>query len=338
MATAEASASNRVAGPAPARPNACRLLRVRGMCYRFTMNQRLAVRPSSQQGHGSCKRPAKGARKGLPVIMGLAALGLLSSLVGCGPTATTEGDPLSKPNADPYGNGAQISELVGPATWFDAQNDASDGCSIPLDRNVFVTGTTVTAIDDYDETGSGARGNVYVQDSVNPPVPYSGMTVFEPSFSPPDLKIVSGDVLDVFGLLLEFPGPATAPFSQCRTLPEIGGTVSFRFEGGRVDPIEINVDDLADYQKARQWLGMLVTIKNVPIQADPYEKGGRYSIRMQSGNVEDSELPQITNELFDLKNDGPAISKGQTLKSLTGIVTFFFNFHIAPRSGSDIVP
>jgi len=46
--------------------------------------------------------------------------------------------------------------------------------------------------------------------------------------------------------------------------------------------------------------------------------------------------PAISNELYDLQPT--AYTDGQVLTSVTGIVTFFFNLKIAPRSDSDIVP
>ena len=38
------------------------------------------------------------------------------------------------------------------------------------------------------------------------PVPFSGLTVFSPSFTPPDLRVFEGDVVDTFGNLIEFLG------------------------------------------------------------------------------------------------------------------------------------
>jgi hypothetical protein len=43
----------------------------------------------------------------------------------------------------------------------------------------------------------------------------------------------------------------------------------------------------------------------------------------------------ITNELFDMKKSDYQV--GQKFASITGVVTYFFNFHIAPRSRDDLV-
>jgi hypothetical protein len=164
--------------------------------------------------------------------------------------------------------------------------------------------------------------------------------VFDPGFSPPDLRVVEGDVVDMLGALTEFPGPSSVPFDFCRTLPEFSGALSLRFEGGPLAPVTIPVTELASYESARKWFGMLVTIEQVTLLEDPYDPAsGRYSIRIDAGDpsLMDSDIPQITNEHFDLKNDVPGLVAGMTLKSVTGIITFFFGPHIAPRSKADVV-
>ena len=53
---------------------------------------------------------------------------------------------------------------------------------------------------------------------------------------------------------------------------------------------------------------------------DPYESSsGRYTVGFDTGNAAlmDPEVPSFSNELFDLKNDGPALQKGQVVKSDT---------------------
>ena len=48
-----------------------------------------------------------------------------------------------------------------------------------------------------------------------------------------------------------------------------------------------------------------------------------------------SNIPTLTNELYPLLDtDIPA---GTTLTSITGVVTYFFNLHLAPRSPADLV-
>jgi hypothetical protein len=48
-----------------------------------------------------------------------------------------------------------------------------------------------------------------------------------------------------------------------------------------------------------------------------------------------SDVPSISNELFDLKALGPPLAKDVTFKAVTGIITYFYGFKIAPRSADD---
>jgi hypothetical protein len=278
------------------------------------------------------------------------------SFAGCGPGGSGgSGDPRSEPNPDVLGNGARISDLMVPrfevisdpdpdVTWLEPANEDSVACAgIPLDQATLVTGVVVTHIDDFDETGSGAVDNIYVQDAVDSPGPNSGMTVFGANFNPPDLRVVAGDVLDLFGGLSEFDGPNCSPsckFGFCRTLPEMSGALKLRFEAGPVVPVVIDVTDLATYVGSRQWMGMLVTVKNVTLSEPPFLGGvNRYSIRIDAGQIApNQEIPSITNEHFDLEALLPQDTmQGMVLSSVTGIVTYFFSPHIAPRNADDIV-
>ena len=154
--------------------------------------------------------------------------------------------------------------------------------------------------------------------------------------------------MDVLGLLQEFPGPASGYFARCVTLPEMGGSMSFRFEDGGAQPTAIDIRDLASYPTARQWLGMLVTVQNVMLTDDAKNSSGcvercRYSAPLDvGGGVEQRDVPTITNELFDLEQFAltlpGGLPAGTTLSSVTGIVTYFYGMHLSPRSAADIVP
>lgn len=247
------------------------------------------------------------------------------------------GDPPSKPVAEPCGAGARLDDLVGPPTWINPADDDSLSCTYPLDKPASLAGLRVVAIDRYDETGDGATGNYYAQDACATVGPYQGMTIYAPSFSPPDLRLFPGDAVDLLGNLMEFPGPTSGPFPYCRTLPEVGGTLTFRFElGPNISAHTIPLDDLKTYETARQWLGMLVKVENVTIAGKPYDSNGRYSASiLVGGNILQLDIPAISNELFDLKNLGPPLDDGVSFKSVTGIVTYFYGFKIAPRSADD---
>jgi hypothetical protein len=259
-------------------------------------------------------------------------------LIACG---GGNGDAPAAPLGNEYGDGARIAELVGEAHWLDPADKESERCSQPPDRRVYITGATLVAIDRFDETGEGARGNFYVQDSADEPAEHSGMTVFRPSFSPPDLRLVPGDVVDLLGVLTEFLGPSVGRFGQCRTLPEIGGTMSFRFENGRVEPKLVPLEALTSYESARKYVGMLVRVEGegVSIAGAPTSSAGRYAASINVGEgVSAEDVPKISNDLYDLEADGPPLADGATFHAITGVLTYFYGFKIAPRSPDDFEP
>jgi hypothetical protein len=267
----------------------------------------------------------------------LLALGPAFVLSACGSSGSGgTGDSPSEPSTSKLGDGARLHEVVGEATWLDVNDPDSASCKSPPDRHVNVTGVTVVGIDRFDETGQGQLGNFYVQDTAVDAVAFSGITVFAPSFSPPDLRLAEGDVADALGTLMEFLGPSSGRFGECKTLPEIGGTLSFRLENGIREPHTITVEDLKSYESARQWLGMLVRIEDVRIAADASNSSGRYTAPLDVGSgVPASDVPRISNELFDLENEGPPLTQGMEFPSVSGIVTYFYGFKLAPRSAAD---
>jgi hypothetical protein len=267
----------------------------------------------------------------------LLALGPALVLSACGSSGSGgTGDSPSEPSTSKLGDGARLHEVVGEATWLDANDPDSTSCDSPPDRHVNVTGVTVVGIDRFDETGQGQLGNFYVQDTAVDPVPFSGITVFAPSFSPPDLRLAEGDVADALGTLMEFLGPSSGRFGECKTLPEIGGTLSFRLENGIREPHTITVDDLKSYESARKWLGMLVRLEDVRIAADAANSSGRYTAPLDVGSgVPASDVPRISNELFDLENEGPPLTQDMEFSAVSGIVTYFYGFKLAPRSAAD---
>jgi hypothetical protein len=266
---------------------------------------------------------------------------LATFVLGCSGTGDGgTGDPPSTAQPDKLGSGARLSELLGPATWLNEDDQFSDNCSFPPDRTVQASGLTIIGIDKFDETGEGANGNLYVQDTGADPPPFSGVTVFAPSFSPPDLRLSEGDVTDAFGILMEFPGPSSAGlFGYCKTLPEIGGTLTFRFEAGTLTPKTIPLEDLKSYPTARQWLGMLVRIESVRIANPPANSSGRYTANLDvGGGIAQPDVPKISNELYDIEAEGPPLTEGATFSAMSGVLTYFYGFKIAPRSPSDFEP
>jgi hypothetical protein len=278
-----------------------------------------------------------------PTALLLCAAACASLLAGCG---SGSGDPFSEPAASVLGSGSRIRDILGPAEWLDPDDEDSLSCAVPANATVNISGVTVTAIDRFDEVSDGAFGNVYVQDTTKEPGEYEGMTIFDPSYTPPDLRVTNGDVLDFFGVYLEFLGPTSGYFGSCKTLPEISGAGTFRFEGSVVPAKVVKLEEILGYANARRYLGMLVTLENVTISGDPFSSneslpsGGRYTADIDRTGIDTTGLdsgdfPRISNELYDLKVLGPVLADGTQIKRLTGVLTYFYGFKIAPRSPAD---
>ena len=271
----------------------------------------------------------------------IAAFGLLTGCGGGGGGDSPSIPPANEFGVCPMGDlGPRISDIFGPATWENPDDSSSLGCTYPpYATNGCISGATVSVIDTFDETGDGAIGNYYVQDTADDPstLPaYSGVTVFGPTFTPPDLRLFPTDVVDVFGTAEEYIGPSAGAFSYCRTLPEFAGTMSFRFDGVQaLQAKTIPVEDLHSYDTARQWFGMLVRIENVSVGPSSVSSGRLTApISVSAGSAQD--IPTVDNELYDVEFDGPPTSTtGGSFKSITGIVTYFYEFHLAPRSPAD---
>lgn len=264
---------------------------------------------------------------------------LASLAVGCGDGAPGDLDKVPPGHSDILGNGQRLHQI----------NDRA-GAHPPDGTLVQVTGVSVLALDTYDETGDGASsGNLYAQDlpvgGATPP--YGGITLYNSSFSPPTLRVAPGDVVDVRGTYDEFEGPSSSPFTcadpgdteSCESLPEIvGGTLSLRFEYKVPEPIVIPLADLASYETGRKWIGMLVRVENVSAQSAGFKAtSGRYSVRLDVAGVSDAKkLPTINNALLDLEGTNLPFAAGTKYKSVTGVVQYFYNFAISPRTKDDI--
>lgn len=255
-------------------------------------------------------------------------------LLSCG---SQDGDPPVNKGVPPAeGKDLRIRDISDPASDKKAQHL----------QVVAVSGVRVVAVDQNDETGDGrSRGTIYVQDLLpDPRVGYAGISLFAPEFIPGNLKVGPGDVLDMRGTYQENQNIGTnVVFAPGATLDQLARpVVTFRYEDKPAQPVLIDVNDLADYEKGRRWLNMLVKVENVEIQGALTEAAsGRASVNLlpgEGGQVAcDAPFPKpptLTNELADLN---PLEIRGKTpVRSITGIVTYFCNLHLSPRSIADV--
>jgi hypothetical protein len=248
-------------------------------------------------------------------------------VAACG---SRKGDPHSVHDPDPLGQGLRIRDVQAPGT-MNPPSSMSKGATVD------VSSVVVTAIDTFDETNDGkSRGTIYLQDE-DQALPLSGIATFAPSFQPSNLRLFPGDVVDVRSAYVELTTlGSTVDFTKtCPAcfLPQFDHpAMVFRTETTNLPkPVVIDVLDLFDFTKGRKWAGMLVTIQDVLVPAAVASKG-----RVTYPIAPSQNAPAISNELYDLAAN--PLPEGATLKSVTGVVTFFFNLKIAPRSGADIVP
>jgi hypothetical protein len=255
---------------------------------------------------------------------------LAAVVLSCG---SRDGDPPVSLGVPPAaGKELRIRDITDPAS---AQKAAH------LDF-VSVSGVTVIAVDTHDETANGrSRGTVYVQD-LGSTEPYSGISLFAPEFVPGNLKVGPGDVLDLRGTFQENQNIGAASFAPGAPLPQLARPIAtFRFEDKQPEPIDIDVNDLADYEKGRRWLNMLVRVKDVTVLRDVEQTAERARVSApllpgEVGSCEDPfpKPPTLTNELANLNE--LAIKENTQLKSVVGIVTYFCNLHLSPRSVADV--
>ena len=257
-----------------------------------------------------------------PVRFLLLSLGSL--VVAC--SSDDGGDPAAAPASTVLGEGQRIRDVVNPAAKR-------------AGANVYISAAQVIAVDIFDETKNGSsKGTVYVQD-LSSAAPFSGTSLYQPAFIPADLRVAPGDAVDIRGQYTESGNVGTAVFTPPAVLPQLfRPVVTPRYEAPLVAPHAIDVNDLNNYAKGRQWLDMLVTVHDVTLVTAPTKESnsagltGRVTAQLIPG---DRNAPTMSNELYDLPAD--SIPAGTKLKSLTGVVTWFFSYHIAPRSPADIV-
>ncbi len=262
---------------------------------------------------------------------------VLAILTACASAALPAcGSQAGDPHADPgtpssLGTGLRIREVTDPTL---PNHPASTS-------NVRITGASVLWVDTFDETRDGkSRGTIYLQDAGSTD-PYSGVSLFRPTFNPSNLKIAPGDVLDLSGQYQENNKiGTTVQFGPGQVLPQLyQPQVSFRFEYTAPAPRPIAAADLADYAHGRPLISMLVTVNDVTLGNDLVDAASGRSTAPITADTSNNG-PTVTNELFDLSGwnaQTQALKKGAHIKSITGVVTFFFNLHVAPRSAADIV-
>jgi len=231
------------------------------------------------------------------------------------------GDPPADYQPNVLGTGLRLRDVQTPSKGLAGQN-------------VLVTSAVVTAIDNFDETVNGkSRGTIYLQD-VDVSGAYAGISLFSPSFIPANLRLSPGDVVDLNGQYVEQKTIGTTVNFDPAFLPQlVKPAVTFRYETKPPEPVVIPVTDLDNFDTGRKWVGVLVTVQNVTVAVGPV--ADKTGTRVTANFTINANSPSISNELYPLAVG--AFPDDTTFKSVTGVVTFFFNLKIAPRSAADLV-
>ncbi|HEX3343244.1 MAG TPA: hypothetical protein VHS09_01675 [Polyangiaceae bacterium] len=248
---------------------------------------------------------------------------LAAAVTAC---STLTEDPAAQYDANPLGTGLRIHDVQDPSSPLYSPN-----------KNVIVSSTVVSWIDKFDETKDGKSvGTVYIQD-VGSAAPFSGIDVYEPSFVPASLRLLPGDVLDFNGPYQEILNVGSAVFNPPDTLPQLAKPVgTYRYDFMTPTPVVIQLSDIdqTNYATGRKWENMLVTLEDITV-GPGVNSSNRVSYIMGQGDAAvDANAAGISNELYDLgASDYPG---GTHFTSVTGIVTWFYSFNVAPRSADDL--
>lgn len=266
--------------------------------------------------------PSRAVRLLVPLVAGLFA---------CDPTLVAHCE-------EPAGGCDQPASPVGAMTLRRVRERAprlAEGA--PLD----VRAVTVTAIDAYDETRTGRTGTIWAQEvtPVGPsddrfaPCPMlpdrSGrvcaLSMFSPSFAPAGYRPGVGDLVDIVGggyaefvcatCGSSFPDGNFLPQASYATLRRVGVAPPHA-------PVPVTLDELNAH--FRELMGVLVVVEDVTASADPDPRFG--------------ELP-LTGALTLAPQLVPLTGarRGTRWERVTGVVTYFYNPKLLPRTPADLV-
>ncbi len=266
----------------------------------------------------------------LKVLLSVALAG--STALAC---SNPSGDSPAPYTPNPLGSGSRIKDITNPTL----PNHPANGAQVNI------SGVTFNWVDTYDETKNGKSiGTVYIQDVASQAL-YSGLSIYEPAYIPPDLRLSPGDVLDFNqGQYGELPNVGAATFTTGTYLVQLSKPVgTFQYEYAPTEPLVIDPTVLtasatpAEFQTGLPYTSMLVTIKDVSLGAFSDDTHGRNTAPIILGSADGGTAlgVLVSNELMEI--DLGTYPPGTHFTSITGLVTWFFSYHIAPRTPSDLV-
>lgn len=252
---------------------------------------------------------------------------LAAALLSLGPACSSGGGDLNGLAVNPQPPGNDIARQNG------------EGTRLADDATLRARGVVV-AVDTYDETFDGKGvGDVFIQDPKqvgDKGTPYSALRLYRPTKTPPDLQLVPGQWVEIVGPYTAFKGPpGSTPFDAGMFSGQVAnGAITLVGEGAEPQPVELSADVLTDPKKALPYFSRLVRIRDVAI-VDVFT-----TTRPEAPIfVSDRNGPKLSSKFFPVHDTkGLDVSKGKKLKSVVGVLDYFYTVKLCPRSIADIEP
>ncbi|HEY1555515.1 MAG TPA: hypothetical protein VGF94_11840 [Kofleriaceae bacterium] len=270
-----------------------------------------------------------GRDKEAPMRIVLFVVASLAAVVACRSSSTATPDT---PGGGDGGGG-------GAVTIQDIQNG-----TVPTGTQVEIDNVIVTAIDNFGAT----TGNIWVEEPGGGP--YSGVLVYHAdanviaTLAIGDQVTVSNALTDQFALTGSNADPTGRTDTELEPLAS-GQTVTVTKTGSGTVPAPVVVDALsigmmgdADSQGPnfsmawRQYLGVLITVNNVSAQSAPKGFGGTPT-PADDYDLGITGVAELEGSLTDIT--ASSIARGTCFSNLTGVLDYFYNFLVLPRSSAD---
>ncbi len=241
------------------------------------------------------------------------------------------GCALDVPPAEPTFEDGQPA-----VTLYQIQDTTADGHP-EVSTNVRVKDLVVTAVDRFDEDGSGKTGTVFVQEIGGGP--YSGIQMYRPTIQPASEYLLPGDVVEVAGEYVEFEYGQINPSGadpKGRTISQIQNGI-VRKTGEWISPEPTVLEHANDAQvdpAAESWEGVLVELRDVEAVSNP---DGRGAFFVQGD--EDCVTTRDAETCAQIDDDNyaiPGAATGMRLSRVAGVVTYFYTYKLLPRSSLDV--
>jgi hypothetical protein len=252
---------------------------------------------------------------------------VLASVPAC---RDSSGDDAATPDSSVNTEDVTVQQVRDPA--------------MPNGTAVKMKGVVVTAVDKF---GDKQGRDFWVQEPGGGQ--HSGIQVHDASLETL-ASLAVGDVVDISGAVKdEFhyngnmgSGGFPEGYSITQLSPPMGGALNVTTTGAKmtITPDEVDAlpigqlpDYMARHAEWEKWEGVVVTLKNVSATS--------------SDECVGSQCPDMTNRKFDVTGDiavqsslaampTTAVLRGDCLASVTGVVTYFFDYQILPRTTNEI--